>query len=106
MIEHQNFWTKVKWTEEFIEIDGTWYLNHVSYLGEWKDLKGKKMSYNAMLVITDHESIKQKPELQNTIKDNDIFFKEASSFSEDFWEGNNFVKLSLDERALVGSRTP
>lgn len=106
LIENQNFWTKVKWTEEFVEINGTWYLNHVTYTGEWKNPKGENMAFNAMLIITDHESIKQKPQLANTIKDNDIFFKEASNFSEGFWEGHNFVKLSLDERMLVGRATP
>ena len=33
----QTQWTDKKWTEEFVKINDTWYLSHISYMEEWNN---------------------------------------------------------------------
>lgn len=102
LLEGQNFWTRVKWTEEYKEVNSSWYIHRVSYLGEWNQ-HGEKVSFEALLVVTDFESITTKPILSESLTKNDIFFHQASSFSENFWEDFNYIKLSEKEKQAFGN---
>lgn len=102
LLDGQNFWTRVKWTEEYKEVNSSWYIHRVSYLGEW-DQHGKKITFEALLVVTDFESISAKPELTESLSQNDIFFHQASSFSENFWDGFNYIKLNEKEKLAFGN---
>lgn len=87
----------VKWIEEYAEHNGTWQIQRVSYHEEWKQ-GNENLSFDALLVITDSKSVMNKPDLKNKIKDHAVFFNEAASFSDNFWEGYNYVKLSHVEK--------
>lgn len=102
ILEGQNFWTKVKWTEEYKEVNSSWYIHRVSYLGEW-DQHGEAVTFEALLVVTDFETIATKPELTEALTKNDIFFHQASSFSENFWEDFNYIKLNEKEKLALGN---
>ncbi|WP_109830973.1 carboxypeptidase-like regulatory domain-containing protein [Reichenbachiella versicolor] len=101
VIDNQIFWTNVKWTEEYVHIDGTWYIHTVSYSGTW-DHYGQTYSYKALLVVTDFDTVSEAPQMTNALHDDAIFFHEATGFSENFWDDHNYVKLTLKEKnALV-----
>ena len=101
ILENQFFWTNVMWTEEYIEINGTWYIHRVSYAGSW-DHFGKTFTYDALLVVTDFNQSSEKTdksELANAaIDEQAIFFNEAGDFDDNFWEDHNYIKLSLKEK--------
>ncbi|PIB36030.1 hypothetical protein BFP72_11800 [Reichenbachiella sp. 5M10] len=97
VIDQQNFWTNVKWTEEYTQVDGTWFIHRVSYTGEWKS-KERSFAFNALMVVTDFEDAEGKPKLKNELSNNAIFFHEASTFSDSFWGIDNYVQLSEHER--------
>lgn len=101
LLDGQNFWQKVKWTEEYKEVNNSWYIHRVSYLGEWEQ-HGKSVTFEALLVVTDFETISVKPEFTNALSKNDIFFETASTFSENFWEENNYIKLNTKEKQALG----
>ncbi|MEO9802474.1 MAG: carboxypeptidase-like regulatory domain-containing protein [Reichenbachiella sp.] len=101
LLDGQNFWKKVKWTEEYKEVNSSWYIHRVSYLGEW-DQHGEAVTFEALLVVTDFESIDTKPQLSEALTKNDVFFNQASSFSESFWEEFNYIKLSTKEKQALG----
>lgn len=101
LLDGQNFWQKVKWTEEYKEVNSSWYIHRVSYLGQWEQ-HGQPVIFEALLVVTDFETINVKPELSNALSKNDIFFETASTFSENFWEENNYIKLNTKEKQALG----
>ncbi|MEP2023507.1 hypothetical protein, partial [Reichenbachiella sp.] len=101
LLHGQNFWKKVKWVEEYKEVNSSWYIHRVSYLGEW-DQHGQTVSFEALLVVTDFETITTKPELTESLTKDDIFFHQASSFSENFWEDFNYIKLDVKEKKALG----
>ncbi|MFY0625496.1 MAG: carboxypeptidase-like regulatory domain-containing protein [Reichenbachiella sp.] len=100
VLENQYFWTNVMWTEEYIEIDGTWYIHRVSYAGSW-DHFGETFTYDALMVVTDFDKKEDSKQVANALDDQAIFFHEASSFSENFWEDHNYIKLSLKEKSSL-----
>ncbi|MEO9964736.1 MAG: carboxypeptidase-like regulatory domain-containing protein [Reichenbachiella sp.] len=101
VLNGQQFWKKVKWIEEYKEVNSSWYIHRVSYLGQWEQ-NGEPITFEALLVVTDFESVKKRPELTEALTKNDIFFNHASSFSENFWEGFNYIKLSAKEKQTLG----
>ncbi|SMD32340.1 CarboxypepD_reg-like domain-containing protein [Reichenbachiella faecimaris] len=101
LLDGQNFWKKAKWTEEYKEVNSSWYIHRVSYLGEW-DQHGRTVTFEALLVVTDFETITSKPELTQSLTKNDIFFHQASTFSESFWDDFNYIKLSTKEKHALG----
>ncbi|SHJ73546.1 CarboxypepD_reg-like domain-containing protein [Reichenbachiella agariperforans] len=103
IIAHQDFWTRVKWIEEYKEIDGTCYIHRVSYLGEWT-VDGRTYSMEALMLVTDFETIYETPVLENTLAEEAIFFHEASSFSDTFWEGHTYIALSQKERQSLAKK--
>lgn len=100
LIENQNFWTNVEWVEEYVEVNSTWYLSRVSYLGEWLQ-DGNSMSFESLLVVTNFEKAKEKPDYDIKLSSKDTFLDYVSDFSESFWDGLNHIKLSLDETKMV-----
>lgn len=101
LLDGQDFWKKVKWTEEYKEVNSSWYIHRVSYLGQW-DQHGEKLTFEALLVVTEFETSPTKPELTESLTKNDIFFHQASTFSENFWEEANYIKLSTKEKQALG----
>lgn len=101
LLGDQLFWKKVKWTEEYKEVNNSWYIHRVSYLGEWEQ-KGEKMMFEALLVVTDFETVDAKPSLTEALTKNDVFFHQASTFSDNFWEDFNYIKLSTKEKQALG----
>lgn len=101
LLEEQEFWSKVKWTEEYKEVDNSWYIHRVSYVGEWIQ-NNEPITFEALLVVTDFESIKTKPQLSEALTQDDIFFNQASTFTENFWEDFNYIKLSTKEKQALG----
>ena len=99
-VGNQYFWTNVKWSEEFTQIDGTWHAHRVSYSGTW-DHFGETLTYSALLVITDFESVTEAPYIVNALRHDAIFFHEADGFVDDFWDDYNYVKLTLKEKDAV-----
>lgn len=97
IIKYQKFWTNVKWTEEYVEHQGTWLLQRVSYLGEWKHNE-KQFSFEALLVVTQSKNIDQKPDFEEELAADAIFFKEAANFSDNFWDGYDYVQLTQEEK--------
>lgn len=97
VLEKQNFWTNVKWTEEYVEHEGTWSLQRVSYLGEWEN-HGQKFSFEALLVVTHTQDMARKPDFKEELASDAIFFKEATNFSENFWDGYDYVQLTQEEK--------
>ncbi len=97
ILENQYFWTNVMWTEEYIEVDGTWYIHRVSYAGSW-DHFGKTFTYDALLVVTDFAQTSDDAQVTNAIDKQAIFFNEAGDFDDNFWEEYNYIKLSLKEK--------
>ena len=102
IIDNQYFWTNVMWTEEYIEVEGTWYIHRVSYAGSW-DHFGKTFTYDALLVVTDFNKEEKKPEAEiaQTMDNQAIFFQEAGDFDDNFWEEHNYIKLSLKEKTAL-----
>lgn len=95
-------WDWIKWTEEFDYFDGNYQLTCVTFNGTWKE-QGINFTYEALLINTDF--IKSKPAyiLNPTITKKDIFLEKADDdFSESFWEGYNFLKLTDTEVSPVG----
>ncbi len=95
-------WDWIKWTEEFDYFDGSYQLTCVTFNGTWKE-QGVDFAYEALLINTDF--IKSKPAyvLNPTITKKDIFLeKAADDFSESFWEGYNFLKLTDTEVSPTG----
>ena len=101
LLEGQDFWQKVKWIEEYKKVNSSWYIHRVSYLGEW-DQHGEAITFEALLVVTDFETIGTKPQLSQALTKNDIFFHQASTFSENFWEDLNYIKLGTKEKQALG----
>lgn len=97
ILDNQYFWSKVKWTEEYGEKDGHWELRRVSYSGEW-ETGSKQYRFEALLVITDSKGINYIPEIENNLAAHAIFFNEAEQFNENFWETNNYVQLTEQEK--------
>lgn len=95
-----NFWDSVKWTEEFEFVNGRFNLTTVSYKGEFAEL-GKTYIFNSLLInnnITDSSPI---PTPEDVMSRNDIFVEKADyDFTEDFWSGYNFIKLTTDESSF------
>lgn len=102
LIEIQEFWTFAKWTEEYKEIDGTWYIHRVSYSGEWIQ-EGEIIAYDANMIITDTNAIHGKPQFTNILAENAALFDEASNFSDTFWAEQNYLKLTEEERLSVAT---
>ncbi|MGL1889504.1 MAG: carboxypeptidase-like regulatory domain-containing protein [Reichenbachiella sp.] len=103
ILDNQYFWTEVKWIEEYTELNGTWNLQRVSYRGEWSN-NDKDFSFEAMLVITDSKNVPKKPQMDNELKANVVFFNQASMFNDNFWDGDNFVRLTADEKKSLSQR--
>ncbi|MCV9385375.1 carboxypeptidase-like regulatory domain-containing protein [Reichenbachiella ulvae] len=103
LIENQYFWSFAHWTEEFKEIEGTWYIHRVSYEGEWID-QNKVFTYHADMVITDSKVTKSTPQLSHEISDTASFFDEASDFGSGFWEEQNHMLLTEEEQLALASR--
>ncbi|MGL1889505.1 MAG: carboxypeptidase-like regulatory domain-containing protein [Reichenbachiella sp.] len=97
ILDNQYFWTRVKWTEEYAEKDGVWHLRRVSYCGHWETLE-TEFSFEALLVVTDVNDSSDKPEMENDLAANAIFFNEAPNFTDNFWETNNYVQLTEQEK--------
>lgn len=103
ILENQYFWTSVMWTEEYIEVEGTWNIHRVAYTGTW-DHFGETFTYDALMVVTDFERVDGAPNMDSTLDDTAVFFNEASSFSENFWEDYNYIKLTNGEKKSFASR--
>lgn len=103
LIENQLFWSHAHWTEEFKEIDGTWYIHRVSYVGEWTN-DNQVYRYQADMIITDSEVIKSSPNLDHQLSDTASLFDEATSFSSEFWEEQNHLLLTEEEELALAIR--
>jgi len=96
-VKSNMIWSWVKWTEEFDNFNGNYQLTCVTFNGKWEEMN-TKFEYEALLINSDF--IKSKPEyiLNPTITKKDIFVeKAADDFSEAFWDGYNFLKLTDSE---------
>lgn len=103
-INQSLLWDWIKWTEEFDYFDGTYQLTCVTFNGTWKE-QGIDFAYEALLISTDF--IKSKPAhiLNPTITKKDIFLeKAADDFSESFWDGYNFMKLTDTEVSPISKQ--
>ncbi|UXP32602.1 carboxypeptidase-like regulatory domain-containing protein [Reichenbachiella agarivorans] len=102
-LDRQTFWTNVMWTEEYKEIDGTWYIHRVSYQGEW-EYKNKKYAYDALMVVTDFKNVSKKPYFKDELTEDAVFFKEASVFSDTFWANDTHLELTETERVSFAKK--
>lgn len=99
-VEKSYFWEWVRWTEEFKPIEGNYQLTHVSFEGRWIEM-GVEYFYQAQLI--NNNFIRSHPSYQHdaTITKKDIFVNKAGDdFSEAFWEGFNFLKLTDSETQM------
>ncbi|MBV6647185.1 MAG: carboxypeptidase-like regulatory domain-containing protein [Cyclobacteriaceae bacterium] len=98
------FWDEVEWVEEFTQQEeGLWNLNTVKYIGKWTDESEKQFEYESLLVVNESKVVTDPPEMQKVLSDRDTFFQAAGDFSDDFWKGFNFVKLTLGEKSQLSA---
>ncbi|MFY0601092.1 MAG: carboxypeptidase-like regulatory domain-containing protein [Cyclobacteriaceae bacterium] len=99
-VSKKSFWSWVRWTEEYEQVEGVYQLTRVSYDGEWLEY-GKILDYSALLVNNKMATVRDAPEMKAGIRNNGVFFEEASyDFTGSFWTGFNYIKLTRDEKDL------
>lgn len=93
-----NFWTDVRWTEEFVYRNGRWFLSRVSYEGDWFE-NDETFHFESLLVVNEVETVEGPPAMGLLIGKNDVFFEEVENemYKEEFWRGFSYVKLRANE---------
>lgn len=95
-----NFWDSVKWTEEFEFINGRFNLTAVSYKGAFSEL-GKPYEFYSLLINNSIITSTPASALEQVMDRKDIFVEKADfDFTEDFWSGYNFIKLTAEESSF------
>jgi len=95
-VQGHSFWDEVIWTEEYERDAGVYKLLRVSYEGHFA---GTDEWYHALLLVNDVTAIDAIPKEKRYIGHKDLFYESASeSFTDDFWEEYNFIKLDLSEQ--------
>lgn len=96
----RSFWKWVKWIEEYQSMYGKYYLTLVSFDGSFIDYN-KAYDFSALLVNTEISNPKEVPVWDSLIEAKDIFFDRADfDFTDSFWKGFNYIKLTTDEKGL------
>ncbi len=96
-------WDSETWVEEFQHHNHTYYLMRASFEGHWKE-DNKPYVFNSMVVNTRIEANQEdKLPFDQFIKGSDFTFVDQShgSFTDDYWEGYNYIKLTDWERAHI-----
>lgn len=95
-VTKKGFWEEVSWTEEFNKEGILWNLSRVTYNGKWI-YEGIEYRYESLLLVNESKPVKIPPALGLLLEEKDIFFNAASDFTENFWEGYNYMKLNSTE---------
>jgi len=98
-IENNSHWDEVVWIEEYEPKEGIFKLFRVSFQGHFAN---SDEWYHAVLLINKSEVIDSFPD-KDYIGHQDLFFERASeSFTDDFWEDYNFIKLDIESQQGIG----
>lgn len=102
-LAHETEWDSETWVEEFQHHNHTYYLMRASFEGHWTE-DGKPYVFNSMVVNTRIESNREDQiAFDGFIKGSEFTFLDKShgSFTDDYWEGYNYIKLTAKERAQI-----
>ncbi len=96
-------WDAETWVEEFQHHNHTYYLMRASFEGQWTE-NGKPYVFNSMVVNTRIEADKEdRVPFEKFILGSDFSFVDQSHgrFTDDYWGGYNYIKLTAKERAQL-----
>lgn len=102
-LAHETEWDSETWVEEFQHHNHTYYLMRASFEGHWTE-DGKPYVFNSMVVNTRIEANQEdRISREKFIKGTEFTFVDQShgSFTDDYWEGYNYIKLTAKERAQI-----
>ncbi len=96
-------WDSESWVEEFQHTDHTYYLSKATMEGHWKE-NGKAYTFKTIVVNTNVQTDQEhQVPFEKFMPAHRVSFVDKShgQFTDDYWEGLNYIKLTASEIAFV-----
>ena len=96
-------WDSESWVEEFQHTDHTYYLSKATMEGHWKE-NGKAYTFKTIVVNTNVQTDQEyQVPFEKFMPAHRVSFVDKShgQFTDEYWEGLNYIKLTASEIAFV-----